>query len=520
MLAAGAALLAAAALAGGKGSSVREGGQFRIAFAQFDETIDPVFGADWFLQLQEATCALLMNHPDKPPPAGLRLVPDAAAAPPRVSADGKKYTFTIRRGLRFSNGTRLSPGSFARAFARALAPSLESAGAIYLEDVIGAQDTPEGGLPAGIVVKGNRLTIRLRRRVPDFPARMTMPYFCAVPPNLPIDPEGVSAPLPSAGPYYFGEFVRGRRVVLRRNRFYRGKRPHHVDSFVAELAPIRGQGVIDTIKAGRADWGFDYEQAYFQRARELTRLRSQFSARPGLLLFGFALNSRRPLFGDVRLRRAVNFAIDRRALVRQWGGPQSGRPTDQYLPPVLPGFRDASIYPLRRPNLRRAKALARGRLHGRKASLYVRDDPLHVALAQIVKRNLAAIGLGVDLKVFPRSVYFQKLNTPGERWDITPVTWFPAYTDPFTYLNELFSSRSTVGFASKKYDRLLARVARLGGRARERAYGALDVRLARDAAPMAAAFVVRIPTFVSKRVDPRCVVLRPYLDLAAVCLKR
>ena len=99
------------------------------------------------------------------------------------------------------------------------------------------------------------------------------------------------------------------------------------------------------------------------------------------------------------------------------------------------------------------------------------------------------------------------------------------YQDPFAYLNELFHGRfigtsNYSGFNQPQYNRLLEDAARRRGIARERAYANLDVQLARDAAPMVPIDFLNEATFVSKRVDPRCRVLRPALDLAAVCLKR
>jgi hypothetical protein len=68
----------------------------------------------------------------------------------------------------------------------------------------------------------------------DFPARTTMPFFCAVPPNLPTDPEGRGA-FPGSGAYYVSEYRPGQRVKIRRNRHYGGKRPHYVDGFDVDL---------------------------------------------------------------------------------------------------------------------------------------------------------------------------------------------------------------------------------------------------------------------------------------------
>ena len=76
------------------------------------------------------------------------------------------------------------------------------------------------------------------------------------------------------------------------------------------------------------------------------------------------------------------------------------------------------------------------------------------------------------------------------------------------------------GFNQPRYNRLLEDAARRSGIARERAYANLDVQLARRAAPIMPIDFLKEATFVSKRLDPRCRVLRPRLDLAAVCLKR
>ncbi len=506
-------------------SAVREGGTFRIAYFSSDVTVDPALPTVFGEALLQATCAKLMNYRDRSSPAGLQIVPEVAAAYPRVSRDGRTYTFTLRRGLRFSDGSPVTAESFARAFVRVLAPSMRSYGAVFLEDVVGAKGAAEGTVPAGVRTQGNRLVVRLTRPAPDFPNRMALTVFCAVPPNLPIDPEGVGAPLHSAGPYYVAEFVRDRRIVLERNRFYRGSRPHHVDRFVVDLDAAGPLDTLARVQAGTADWTLIESRLQFSQLGELARRygvnRTQLFLTPGLYLVGFHLNTRGPLFrNNPQLRRAVNFAVDRPALLREVGM-HAGGVTDQYLPPAAPGFRDARIYPLRGPDLARARALARGHLRSGKAVVYISDDRPLAAQAQILQRNLAAIGLDVEIKQSPTSAHFAKLFRRGEPWDIGSAGWYPEYPDPSQYLNVLFGSGSSAnpGFRSPTFDRLLARAAGLRGSARYRAYATLDARLAREAAPYLAVSYSNNPTLVSSRVDRRCVVLRPELDLAAACLK-
>ena len=225
------------------------------------------------------------------------------------------------------------------------------------------------------------------------------------------------------------------------------------------------------------------------------------------------------------MRKAVNFALDRRAIVGI-AGPLASVPSDQYLPATLPGFRDSDIYPLERSDVARARELAAGNLRDAKAVMYTNDSSLPLALAQLVKRQLAEIGLEVEVRGLPlhtaSSAWFGRLATPGEPWDIALGLWQPSYVDPYAYINQLFDTRYAGGtnfarFSSKTANEQMRKAARvLSGRNRDQAYGALDVQLARDIAPVAAIDFLAEPTLVSSRVG--CIVLRPLLDLTAVCL--
>jgi len=520
------------------GSTARaeqDGGIFRVILhtAAGIDYMDPALASSppgW--ALLDTTCARLMSYPDKPPPQGFRLQPEVAAGFPAVSRDGRTYTFRLRSGFRFSDGSPVRASAFARAINRLLAPEMNSPGLQYARDIVGAGRVLTGKTEAaeGIVARGDTLVIRLTRPAPDFPHRTASTFFCAVPPSLPIDPEGVGE-FPAAGPYYVTEYRRGERVALRRNRFYGGRRPHHVDGFDVDLRAASPQEVLQRVDRGDADWGHVIAGIYFDPALGLVDKyginRSQLHLRRGLTLRMLAFNSSRPLFrGNASLRRAVNFALNRRALVST-GGALASRPTDQYLPSILPGFKDADVYPLERPNLERAKALANGNLRGGKATLYVNSSPLPMAIGQLVRQQLAEIGLEVEVQGIPihsaSAAYFKKLATPGEPWDIAFGLWSPSYIDPFAYINLLFDRRfvgatNFTRFTSGAYDRQMRQAARLPqGTGRNTAYSTIDVRLARELAPLAAVDFLNEPTLVSKRVG--CIILRPVLDLTAVCLK-
>ena len=374
----------------------------------------------------------------------------------------------------------------------------------------------------GVVARGTTLVIRLKRPIPEFPHRTTS--LCAVPPELPADREGIGA-FPAAGPYYVSEFRPGEKVVIRRNPFYGGRRPQHVDGFTADLGATSFDEVLDRIERGESDWGWALPEAYFDPSRKLAATygvnRARFFIAPGTTTFGFVLNTARPLFRDnPQLRQAVNFAVDRSAVRRASGTELQSELTDQYLPAGFPGYRDARIYPLAKPNLARARDLARGNTRGGKAVLFTVASPPRLAAAQSLKRDLAKIGIDVKVVGIPLPAYFGRLGATGA-YDIGFRPWVPDYADPFAILNVNFDGRfiGSVNwgrFDDEEVNHALRRAASLEGKARYKAYASVDERLAREAAPMIAVEVLNDATLVSGRVG--CIT-RPF-DLAAVCLKR
>jgi len=517
-------------------ATAQDGGIFLISLAPQSglDNMDPALSftaPGW--ALLDTTCARLMSYPDKPPPAGFRVQPEVAAARPTISADLRTYTFTLRKGFRFSDGAPVTAAAFAHAINRALAPAMRSPGARFMLDIVGATAVRQGraAKASGVVARGRTLTVRFTHPTTDFASRTTLPFFCAVPPTVPADdPEGIGQ-MPSAGPYTVTEYRPGERVVIRRNPYYGGSRPHHVDGFNVDLRAASPQDMLQRVERGDADWGHTLAAVFLDPTLDLvTRYgvnRSRLFMKPGLTMRMFVFNSSRPLFrNNPQLRKAVNFALDRKALQGVGGGPLAGALTDQYLPPSVPGFRDAAIYPLDHADVPRAQALARGNLRGGRAVLVVSDFQQPVVAAQLAKRQLAEIGLDVTIKTIPQHIataaYLDVLAEPGADWDLAMVLYTPNLPDPHAYINLLLDTQFIGGtnlarFESRRYDAAMRTASRLPqARERYRAYAALDARLAREAAPLAALSSLNEWTLVSRRVG--CMVLRPVLDLTAVCL--
>ena len=268
VLGAGALAVAAFAdLGASRRHTIRDGGRFRITVvADNGMNIDPALPSAQLQSVVEATCARLLSYPDKPPPQGYTLTPEVAKGYPDISNGGKTFTFVLRRDFRFSNGAPVRADAFERQIIRVLQSPEGFARDSLIPDIVGA-DRVQNGHVEGVEAHGYRLVITLRSAVPDFPARLTAPWFCAVPPNLQVDPEGVLT-FPMAGPYYVTpESVRGRRIVLRRNPYYRGSRPHHVSEFVVDGSATDFGDVLDRVLQGKADWGWAPADIYFDTRR-------------------------------------------------------------------------------------------------------------------------------------------------------------------------------------------------------------------------------------------------------------
>ena len=483
-------------------------------------------------QLLYATCAKLLNYPDISGVAGRQLKAEVASSLPTRSADGKTYTFTIRRGFRFSppSDQPVTAQTFEDTIERTLNPEMRSPFAGYMTDVVGARPYMAGmaGHITGIVARGNKLTIRLTAPAPDFVSRIALPGFCAVPSGTPIDTNNV--PIASAGPYYVSSYTPGQGVGLVRNPNYRGSRPRYFDRIVVTV-DTNIQRSVDEVERGAAD-----STSLVAPGAALTSIASRLAARygagseaaahgrqryfvnPGLALDFFDLNTHRRPFSDVRLRQAVNYAIDRPALARL-GDPfvlLPEQPADHYLPPGLPGFVDARAYPVT-PDLAKARALAGTKV--RTAVLYTCNVSPCDEQAQIVKNDLAKIGVHVEVKEFPYQTLQARIARPGEPFDLALGGYIPDYPDPAAMLTPLLDNSSDgPTLDDPTYQRRLAQAGRLTGPTRYLAYGKLDLDLARNAAPLIAFGSGSSRDFFSARIG--CQTDNFYgIDLAALCIR-
>ena len=505
------------------------GGTLNVDFFTDLDYTDPALAylsTSW--ELEYATCLKLMNYPDANGPKGAQLVPEAAAGFPKVSNSGKTYDFTVNAGFtKFSNGQAVTAASFKAAFDRDADPKMQSPALAFFSDIVGSSSSPV----SGVQVKGSHLVITLTKAAPDFLARVAMPFFCAVPTNLAHDPNGVLAP-PSAGPYYISDRVPERSITVKRNPYYKGKRPHNLtqinytvgNSLAASYLRVQ-QGDTDY-----ADGGIP-SASYAEAAQKYGVNKGQFWVKPILGVRYFAFNHDRPLFkgaAGTNLAKAINYAIDRKAVLAQ-GGYLAGKRTDQILPPGMAGFRDASLYPLKGPDVTSAKKWAgkAGVKDGQSVEFYTSNTPTALLAAQIVQFDLNQIGLKVNTHPFARGVQIDKEGTRGEPFDITSEAWQADYADPYDFINVLLSgdnihaanNNNVAYYANPTFNKQMRQAALLSGAARYKAYGDLDVHMFNQDPPWAAWANINDRILVSKRVGCFTFLSAYTVDLAALCLK-
>jgi ABC-type transport system substrate-binding protein len=517
------AVFASGALAQG----AKQGGTLNVDLTTDVDYTDPALdylSTGW--ELEYATCLKLMNYPDANGPKGAQLVPEAATGFPKVSAGGKVYDFTVSAGFtKFSTGQPVTAANFKAAFDRNADPKMQSPATAFMDDIVGADKTPV----SGVRVRGNHLIITLKKAAPDFTARVAMPFFCAIPVNLPRDPNGVEEP-PSAGPYYIAERTPNKSIIVKRNPFYKGKRPHNVNQIVYTIG-----NSLEAIRLRTEQAETDYAaggvppSAYSELAQKYGINKGQLWVKPQLGVSYVAINHDRPIWKDnLSLKKAVNWAIDRQALVAQ-GGYLAGKRTDQVLPPGMAGFRDATLYPLKvnAKSNAMAKKLASGHTRDGKVILYAGNRGATPLRAQILQFNLKQIGLDVETKLFARAVQIEKESTRGEPFDLTLEGWIADYADPFDFIDVLLNGKNlqpahnnnVAYFNDPKFNAKMNAAALMSGPKRYSTYGALDVDIMKNAAPWAPYQNFNSRIFVSKRVG--CFVYNAIytMDLAAACIK-
>jgi peptide/nickel transport system substrate-binding protein len=455
------------------------------------------------------------------------LVGDLATSVPNASPDGKTYVFTLRPGVRFSDGRIVQPADFRASIENLLRRHPDNAVSTF-ERIPGARAC--GRRPArcdlsrGIVTDARARTIAIHLTAPDpeLLHKLAFPFTFVVPADRPF--RGRRAP-PGTGPYRFVSFRYSHSARLERNPYFHvwsdDARPGGVadridvtmsDDINSQVADVeRGTADVVTV-AGVFGGRLSASRLRALRSRSVGRLFSY--AEPEL--DAMFLNVHTPPFDDVRVRRAVNYAVDRERIVAAAGGSDLAELACQYVPRGFPGYTPSCRYTVHPepggswtgPDLQRARRLVRiSGTRGMRVTLWGQEDkrPLDTYIASVLRR----LGYHTSVRWYPD--YFRLHDhTADSRTgaQIGNTGWsadFGAASDfAVPYLCRTFNPRTRNNandgqFCNPGIDALNDRALAAHGADADRLWHALYRRLD-DAAPAIPLVNRRSVSLVSKRV--------------------
>jgi peptide/nickel transport system substrate-binding protein len=464
--------------------------------------------------------------------AGSEVIPGLARSLPRITDHGRTYTLHLRKGLRYSNGDPVSAADFKFAVERLF--RIDYGPAYFYDDIVGAgkfETTHRGGIP-GIVTddRTGRIVIHLVKPERSFSRKLAMTFVAPVPPGTPMRNQSFDPP-PATGPYVITHSTRS-GWTYERNPEWRS-RDHELMPRIpsGHLASIKIKVVHDLAKAiseveqGKLDWVSE-EMAGPTYLSLRHRFPSRLRLEPTLSTEYFWLNTSEPPFNDVRVRRAVNYAVDRTIFSRLSGGQLS--PTEQILPPDLPGYRKSSLYPHDMAKAR--KLIAAADPSDREITLWTSGksgELTQVEYALYFGTVLHELGFTVHLKALGPERYFSSIENPKRaNLDAGTSDYFANYPDPDDFFRETLGSpvnpyynENLAQFFVPSLRQVIDRLeTRPGPTTPGAGYAALD-RTYMRLAPWVPIGNLSEPLFVSKRIALSKVVSNPTFGIDLTSLR-
>ena len=496
------------------------------AYAVID-TVDPAASTSWNVPPPQGLGLSndgLVTLDHVAGPDGGRLVPDLALALPRPDDGGRTYRFTLRSGIRYSDGAPLRPGDVTHSFERLFA--IGSAGAPLYTAIRGATAcirTPSRcDLSQGIVAddRTGTVTFHLTRPDPDFLYKLTVSFAYVVPAATPE--RQARTPLPATGPYMITRYVAGRELRLVRNPYFHewsaAAQPSGYPDRIAiplALSPARADTAI---ASGQVDFYPNLGRLPGRDARDLlVNRRIRVHIHPALVTGFMFLNTNAPPFNQIGVRRALNLAYDRGAAVDGWGGTLAAQPACQLLPPGLPGYRRHCPYTShprgdglwKGTDLARATRLvaASGTRGTRVVVWNATPSPSGgIAETRVAVATLRKLGYRASLRLLPESTYFTSTGDSRNRAQVVDGGWSADYASASDFIGKLtcgkFIARDGVDttdeseFCNARFDRQVESAASLQA-TRPAAADRLWSRLDRKLTDLA----ILVPTVTPNAVD-------------------
>jgi peptide/nickel transport system substrate-binding protein len=465
-----------------------------------------------------------------------QIIPAIAEAMPKSNSDGTDLKFTLRKGLKFSNGEPIKASDFKHSIIRDF--KLNSPGIGFFTNIVGSDSCEANPTKcseiSGIVVDDNAGTVEIKLQQPqsDFLYILTT-FFAAIVPSSTPDKDTESPPPAADGPYYISQYKPSRSFTVLRNPHWKsipGVPDGNPDKIVAIMTNDLAQSA-QYITSNQ----YDYDENTLPTDR-LKQLQSKYGDQVKLWrtpsTYYWFMNQRTPPFDNLKARQAVNYAINRQTLVDLRGG--LGVPTENFLPPTYPQYKKISppAYPY---NLQKAKQLVKqSGTEGMTVGVYtISDDDIDKKQGEYLAGQLDKIGWKTKLHELAGANYFVIIGNQATKAQIGFTDWFEDYPYPTDWFDVLQNGKnihqqhnnnnSNVNFKDTN-----AEIDRLGhlpptqafSSSTTAAWAALDKKLMVKYASEAPFLNGVITSFFASRMDPSCDVFTDLFDdMAQTCLK-
>jgi peptide/nickel transport system substrate-binding protein len=369
-----------------------------------------------------------------------KIIPALAQSLPKSNSDGTDLTFTLRKGLKYSNGEAVKASDFKNTIIRDF--KLNSPGIGFFNNIAGSESceaSPDKCSDiSGIVVddKAGTVEIKLNKPQSDFLYILTT-FFTALVPSSTPDKDTENPPPAAAGPYYISQYKPSRSFTVLRNPHYKpipGIPTGNPDKIVAIMTNDLAQSA-QYIQSGQ----YDYDENLLPTDR-LKQLQQKYGDQIKLWrtpsTYYWFMNQRTPPFDNLKARQAVNYAINRQTLVNLRGG--LGVPTENFLPPTYPQYKKITppAYPY---NLQKAKQLVQqSGTAGMTVGVYtISDDAVDKAQGEYLAGQLEKIGWKTKLHELAGANYFVIIGNQATKAQIGFTDWFEDYPYPSDWFDVL-----------------------------------------------------------------------------------
>ncbi|MER6519370.1 ABC transporter substrate-binding protein [Streptomyces sp. NPDC001553] len=437
------------------GGTPTKGGTLTVLSNQDFSHLDPA--RNWTMPTMDFGTRLLyrtlVTFKAEPGKAGSELVPDLATDLGTPSDGGRTWTFTLKEGVKYEDGTPVRAQDVKYNVERSFAPDL-TGGPDYAAQYLAGGESYKGPLQGqhldSIKTPDDRtIVFRLKRPVADFSATATLPTFAPVPQSKETGTRYDARPF-SSGPYKIESYDRDKKLVLVRNEHWDARtdtvRKAYPDRFVVVMG-LKGGQIDDRIIAGE---GADASAVQYSdmRPESAPKVLPKADVKARLLAESqgctemLHLNNSRAPFDDPRVREAMQYAVDKEAVVTAGGGPALNEMATAYLPPALSGGRQADtlkIPPAGDPAKAKELLKAAGK-EKLKVSFAVSTGDK--GKAEAIQQGLARAGVEVVIDTIDPGAYYDVIGDLSTTPDMTLAGWCPDYPSGSTWIPFVFDGRT------------------------------------------------------------------------------